>query len=157
MPFRCHGSEVLALESVSQDICNSQLHSANRTCHDPSPGIEGMNGIWLCMRWTFQIREKILLSLPRRTTVLTYAVRSHTPGLKAHHNGCRAIAFTPRCTNRNAISCRRGKAASRFWPGPVQKSSADDAARGHTIGSRLDGEDCSVHRRCWPEIDCQQR
>ena len=35
-------------------------------------------------------------------------------------------------------------------PGPVQKSSADDAARGQTVSSRFSGPDCSVQRRCWP-------
>ena len=77
--------------------------------------------------------------------------RLHLPARNAHHIGCSWIAFTPRCLNRNATSCRRGSASERSPPGPVQKTSADAAARGQTIGSRFSGPDCSAHRACSPE------
>ena len=41
-------------------------------------------------------------------------------------------------------------AAEEFVSGNDQKTSADAAARGQTIGSRFCGEDCSVHRSCCP-------
>ena len=40
-------------------------------------------------------------------------------------------------------------------PGPVQKTSADAAARGQTIGSRFSGPDCSVQRACSPAEDSE--
>ena len=40
--------------------------------------------------------------------------------------------------------------AKEFMSGNDQKTSADAAARGQTIGSRFCGEDCSVHRSCCP-------
>ena len=83
--------------------------------------------------------------------------KSHCPGRTAHHSGCSAMAFTPRCTMRYRISCRRGRASStlRAVPSgkvaPVQKISADVAARGQVMGSRLFASDCSDHRRFWPD------
>jgi hypothetical protein len=73
---------------------------------------------------------------------------------------------------RYAISCRRGNAVPTFPPGPDQKTyaktycqwddyecaggetrtSAEEAARGHTMLSRLEGLVCSVHTKCWPEF-----
>ena len=66
------------------------------------------------------------------------------------------MACTPRCTIRKRRSCRRGSADDTFRGdpsgsvAPVQKTSADDAARGHAIESRFSGPDCSVQRSCWP-------
>ena len=34
---------------------------------------------------------------------------------------------------------------------PVQNTSAEAAARGHTMGSRFSGPLCSVHRSCCPD------
>lgn len=96
------------------------------------------------------------------TSILTYAVKSHTPGLTAHHCGCSGIAFTPRATMRNCRSCKRGSAVSepaavfRCEPSgsvaPVQKTSAEVAARGQAMGSRFEGPDCSVQRSCSPVV-----
>lgn len=78
-------------------------------------------------------------------------------GRSAHHCGCNAIALTPRCTNLYLASCNRGNASELLsgvpvgsWA-PVQNTSAAAAVRGHTIGSRLDGSDCSVHNSVSPE------
>lgn len=79
-----------------------------------------------------------------------YQFRSHSYGLSAHHNGCNGIVRTPRCCIRNETSCRRGSADVIFPPGPLQKSSAEDAARGQIIGSMFEELDCSVQRLCWP-------
>ena len=72
------------------------------------------------------------------------------PGRRTHHSGWSEIVFTPRWRKRYDTSCRRGSAALTLPPGPLQKSSADDAARGQTVSSRFSGPDCSVQRRCWP-------
>ena len=91
------------------------------------------------------------MSISKSNNVLTpHAVRSHTPGRSAHHSGWSEIAWTPRWRMRYATSWRRGSAVEMLPPGPVQKSSADDAARGQTMSSRFSGPDCSVQRRCWP-------
>lgn len=89
-----------------------------------------------------------------------HAVRSHTPGRIAHHSGCSGIEFTPRACIRNDNSCRRGRAVStpalpvRGVPSgrvaPVQNTSADVAARGQMMESRLEGDDCSVQSSCSP-------
>jgi hypothetical protein len=50
--------------------------------------------------------------------------------------------------NRYAISCNLARAVSTFPPGPDQNNSAEAAARGHVIESRLDGLDCSVQSNC---------
>ena len=79
-----------------------------------------------------------------------HAVKSHTKGRSAHHSGCNEIARTPRRLNRYPTSCSRGSAVRTSPPAPLQNTSADAAARGHTIGSRFSGPDCSVHRSCCP-------
>jgi hypothetical protein len=79
-----------------------------------------------------------------------YAVKSHANGRSAHHSGCNEIACTPRFLMRYPSSCKRGNAALTLPPGPVQNTSADAAARGHTIGSRFCGPDCSVQSSCCP-------
>jgi hypothetical protein len=79
-----------------------------------------------------------------------HAVKSHTKGRSAHHSGCNEIARTPRRLNRYPTSCSRGSAVRTSPPPPLQNTSADAAARGHTIGSRFSGPDCSVHRSCCP-------
>jgi hypothetical protein len=53
------------------------------------------------------------------------------------------------------LTCKRGNASVTFNGAPVgclplQKISAEDAARGHTIGSRFWGPDCSLHKSCSP-------
>ena len=77
-------------------------------------------------------------------------MRSQAPERSAHHSGWSEIDFTPRVRKRYDTSCKRGSAVLMLPPGPVQKSSADDAARGQTMSSRFSGPDCSVQRRCWP-------
>jgi hypothetical protein len=82
---------------------------------------------------------------------LLQAVRSQAYGRSAHHVGCNGIACTPLCCIRNASSCKRGRAlVTLVRMGPPQNSSAEVAARGHTIESRFAGDDCSVQRGCWP-------
>lgn len=84
------------------------------------------------------------------------ASTSHLPGLKAHQCGCNAIALTPLFTSLYLSSCSLGRASDTFLAlplgsfAPVQKTSAELAARGHTVESRFSGEDCSVHRSCCP-------
>jgi hypothetical protein len=81
---------------------------------------------------------------------LRYPVKSHANGRSAHHSGCSDIACTPRFLKRYPSSCRRGSAALRLPPGPLQNTSADAAVRGHTIESRFCGPDCSVQSSCCP-------
>ena len=91
-----------------------------------------------------------LFLLSTRPCIVPYAVKSQAPGLNAHHCGCNAIALTPLWMNRYATSCNLGSAAPTSSPAPVQNTSADDAARGHTTGSKFAGDDCSVHNKCCP-------
>lgn len=96
------------------------------------------------------VSEKCDLRMPQ-------AFKSQSPGRRAHHRGWIGIALTPLWINLYLISCNLGKASEplRGVPsgrvGPVQNTSADAAARGHTIGSRLEGSDCSVQRRVSPK------
>ena len=66
-------------------------------------------------------------------------MRSQAPGRSAHHSGWSEIDFTPRVRKRYDTSCRRGSADDTFRGdpsgsvAPVQKTSADDAARGREI------------------------
>jgi hypothetical protein len=91
----------------------------------------------------------------------------HRSGRNAHHLGWILIARTPRRTSLSLISCMRARrlAFSVTFPStpairgvpsgriaPVQKTSAELAARGQTMGSRFSGPDCSAHRSCWPVI-----
>lgn len=87
---------------------------------------------------------------PSHLRLLSQAVKSHEPGLNAHHNGCKGIALTPRWTILKRKSCKRGSAASPSSGGdvPVQNTSAELAARGQMIPSIFCGDDCSVHRSC---------
>jgi hypothetical protein len=53
------------------------------------------------------------------------------------------------------LTCKRGSASVTFNGAPVgclplQNISAEDAARGQTIGSRFSGPDCSLHKSCSP-------
>lgn len=87
---------------------------------------------------------------------LASTARSHALGLKAHHSGCNGIASTPLWTILNLKSCSRGSAdtTSRGEPSesvaPVQKTSAEAAARGQTMESRFSGPACSDQRTCSP-------
>lgn len=83
-------------------------------------------------------------------SVSNHHSRSHSCGRNAHQSGWSEMLRTPRWRSRKLTSCRRGSAAETFPPGPLQKTSADDAARGQTIGSRFSGPDCSVQRLCCP-------
>ncbi len=80
-----------------------------------------------------------------------YESMSQAPCRNTHHCGCNEMARTPLCTNRYAISFNRGRAARTSPPAPDQNNSAEDAARGQAIESRLDGPLCSVHSSCWPD------
>jgi hypothetical protein len=88
--------------------------------------------------------------------LLCIYTRSQAWGLSAQYSGCKAMAFTPRCTYRYLRSCSLGRASFPSsglpfgWTGPVQNTSADAAARGQIMLSILDGSDCSVHKSCWP-------
>ncbi|KAG1894153.1 uncharacterized protein F5891DRAFT_1063553 [Suillus fuscotomentosus] len=75
------------------------------------------------------------------------------------------MALTPSCTILYLTSCiihislRSASVTLSVAPVgyfPLQKISADDAARGHTIGSIFWGPDCSLHRICSP-ADCPER
>jgi hypothetical protein len=102
----------------------------------------------------------VIRSTPVRkdTKKQNYACKPQSPRVerRAHHWGCRAIALTPLCTILYLKSCRRGNADETFRGlpsgriAPVQKTSAELAARGQAIESRFSGEDCSVQRSCWP-------
>jgi hypothetical protein len=53
------------------------------------------------------------------------------------------------------LTCKRGSASVTLSGAPVgclllQKISAEDAARGQTMGSRFWGPDCSLHNICSP-------
>ena len=79
----------------------------------------------------------------------------HKNGLSAHHSGCSAFAPIPFSNKRYRTSCKRGSAVFTSSALPsgwvaVQKVSAEVAARGHTVESRLSGPFCSVQRSCWP-------
>jgi len=110
-------------------------------------------------RWYFDIRR---VKYKRRNNFLVRSAHnqrnhaSHTPGRNAHHCGCKAMAFIPLWTILKRRSCSRGSADSTFRgvpPGrvaPVQKTSAELAARGQAIESKFSGDDCSVHSSCCP-------
>lgn len=96
-------------------------------------------------------KSRILFKIAKQTSQNTYqAVKSQAPGRRAHQRGWSGMVCTPLCWKRNDRSCNLGSTAEMFCPGPVQKSSADDAARGHEMGSMFEGPDCSVHSKCWP-------
>ena len=76
-------------------------------------------------------------------------------GRRAHHSGWIALAPTPFSSSRYRSSCRRGSAVLTSSALPsgcfaVQKVSAEVAARGQTVESRLSGPICSVQSSCWP-------
>ena len=76
-------------------------------------------------------------------------------GRRAHHSGWIALAPTPFSRSRYRSSCRRGSAVLTSSALPsgcfaVQKVSAEVAARGQTVESRLSGPICSVQSSCWP-------
>jgi hypothetical protein len=60
----------------------------------------------------------------------------------------RTILYLMSCNRGSAEATLRGLPSGRF--GPVQKTSAELAARGQTMESRFSGDDCSVHKSCWP-------